>query len=70
MSATITLPAEHAEILQSALLDSRRFCTELAALAPDNKAHWDAQVVRVDATLAALATARFELKQRTKGGAL
>ena len=62
MSATIDLPAEHANIIFDALIDSRCFSREASSLPGADLGYWTAQMRRIDAAYAALTVAKMGLQ--------
>ncbi|MBH1982022.1 MAG: DUF1566 domain-containing protein [Burkholderiales bacterium] len=70
MSAlTITLPAEHANIIFDALLDSRGFSREMSVLPGADMSYWNVQIEKINAAYAAMTLANLgqQVTQATLG---
>jgi len=61
-AAPLVLPAEHANIILDALIDSRCFSREASAVPGADMGYWAAQIQRIDAAYVAMTVASLALK--------
>ena len=61
-AAPLVLPAEHANIILDALIDSRCFSREASAVPGADMGYWTAQIQRIDAAYVAMTVASLALK--------
>ena len=61
-AAILALPAEHANIILDALIDSRCFSREASAVPGADMGYWAAQIQRIDAAYVAMTVASLAMK--------